>query len=131
MTPELTYLAWTAFLTGALWVPYVTAQVMVNGLLTPRDYTDPASPRPLPYWGMRANRAQLNAVESFAPFAAMVLILHLTGQENATTATLCMAFFWLRLVHAVVHLMGLAYVRTVVFTLAWLVEVGLFWQIVT
>ena len=131
MTPELTYLAWTAFLTGALWLPYVAAQVMANGFLTPQDYADPASPRPLPPWGLRANRAQMNAVETFAPFAAMVLILQVSSQTNATTATLCMAFFWLRLIHAVVHLMGWPYIRTIVFTLGWLVEVGLFWQIIT
>ncbi len=131
MTIELTYLAWTALLTGALWLPYVTAQVMVNGLLTPDNYTDPSTRPPLPAWGLRANRAHMNAVESFAPFAVMVLIIHVTEQSNSTTAMLCMAFFWLRLVHAVVHLAGWPFLRTVVFTLAWLVEVGLFWQIVT
>ncbi len=130
MTIELTYLAWTAFLTGALWLPYVTCQTLTNGLLEPVNYTDPAQ-RPMPLWGVRGNRAQMNAVEAFAPFAAMVLILHATGQENATTAFLCASFFWLRLVHAAVFLAGIPYIRTVIFTLAWIAEVGLFWQIVT
>ena len=130
MTPDLTYLAWTAFLTGALWLPYVTCQVMTNGFLTPQNYTDP-TPRPVPLWGMRANRAHLNAVETFAPFAAMVLILHATGQENTTTAFLCASFFWLRVIHAAVFLAAVPYIRTGVFTLTWIAEVGLFWQIVT
>ncbi len=130
MTPDLTYLAWTALLTGSLWLAYVTSQVMANGFLTPQDYKDP-TPRPVPFWGMRANRAHVNAVEAFAPFAAMVLILHVTGQANATTAFLCAAFFWLRAVHAVVYLLAIPFVRTAVFTLSWIAEVGLFWQIIT
>lgn len=130
MTPDLTYLAWTALLTGSLWLTYVTAQVMANGFLGPQNYKDP-TPRPVPFWGMRANRAHINAVEAFAPFAAMVLILHVTGQANATTAFLCAAFFWLRVIHAVVFLLAIPYIRTGVFTLAWIAEVGLFWQIIT
>ena len=130
MTVDLTYLAWTALLTGALWLVYITAQVMTHGFLTPQNYKDP-TPRPVPLWGMRANRAHINAVESFAPFAAMVLILHVTAQANDTTAMLCMAFFWLRLAHAVVYLLAVPYLRTGLFTLAWIAELGLFWQIIT
>jgi hypothetical protein len=47
MTTDLKYLALTAILTAALWIPYVIAQVMVNGPLAPPNYVDP-SPRPLP-----------------------------------------------------------------------------------
>ena len=130
MTPDLTYLAWTALLTGSLWLVYVTCQVMTNGFLARQDYIDP-TPRPVPFWGMRANRAHVNAVEAFAPFAAMVLILQATGQANGTTAFLCASFFWLRVIHAVVFLLAIPYIRTGVFTLAWIAEVGLFWQIVT
>ncbi len=130
MTPDLAYLAWTALLTGALWLPYIGAQVMTNGFLGPDNYRDP-TPRPVPLWGMRANRAHLNAIESFAPFAAIVLIAHVTGQANATTAVLCASFFWLRVAHAVIYLAAIPYLRTVVFTAAWIVEVLLFWQIAT
>ena len=34
MTSDLTYLALTAILTAALWIPYVIAQVTTNGFLT-------------------------------------------------------------------------------------------------
>ena len=130
MTPDLTYLAWTAFLTGSLWLVYVTSQVMTNGFLTPQNYIDP-TPRPVPFWGMRANRAHVNAVEAFAPFATLVLILQVTGQANATTAFLCMAFFWLRLLHAIIYLAAIPFLRTLVFTLGWICVVGLFWQVIT
>ncbi|HSR75614.1 MAG TPA: MAPEG family protein, partial [Xanthobacteraceae bacterium] len=96
MSTDLKYLAWTAMLTAALWIPYVVCQVMTNGFLTPPNYVDPA-PRPIPLWGKRADRTHLNAVEVFAPFAALVIIAHLTGKANAMTAFWAACFFWLRL----------------------------------
>ena len=130
MTSELYYLAYTALLTAALWIVYIASQVMTNGFLTPQNYDDP-TPRPVPNWGKRANRAHLNAVESFAPFAALVLIIHVTAQQTSTTAFLCMAFFWLRLIHAAVYLAAVPYVRTLVFTLGFICVLGLFWQVIT
>ena len=75
MSTELKYLAFTALLTASLWIPYVVAQVRTNGFLIPENYIDPKQ-RPLPFWGQRADRAYLNAVETFAPFAALVLLVH-------------------------------------------------------
>ena len=129
MTTDLTYLAWTALLTASLWIVYIAAQVMTNGFLTPENYVDP-KPRPVPLWGERANRAHLNAVESFAPFAALVLIAHVTARADTTTAFCAMAFFWLRLAHAIVYWLGLPFIRTIVFTLAWIAVVVLFVHVV-
>ena len=129
MTPELTYLAYVALLTAALWIPYVVSQVLTNGFLKPVNYSDP-TPRPVPMLGQRAHRAYLNAVETFGPFAALVVIIHLTGKSNAMTAFWCAAFFWMRLVHAVVYLMAVPYVRTLVFTLGFFCELGLFWELI-
>ncbi len=125
MTTELKYLAWTAILTAALWIPYVVAQVRTNGLLAPANYVDP-TPRPLPLWGKRADRAYLNAVECFAPFAALVIVTHLAGKADAMSAFWAATFFWVRLAHAVVYLFGIAYIRTIVFTLGFVCVAGLF-----
>ncbi len=125
MTTDLHYLAYTALLTASLWIPYIVAQSMTNGLLAPQNYLDP-TPRPVPLWGQRANRVHLNAVESFAPFAALVLMAHFVDKADATTAFWAMAFFWLRLAHAVVYWLGLPYIRTLVFTLGWIAVVALF-----
>ena len=129
MSTDLKYLALTAILTASLWIPYIACQVMTNGNLTPQNYIDP-TPRPVPLWGMRANRAYVNAVESFAPFAALVIVAHLTGKANATTAFLATSFFWLRLAHAVVYLLGVPYLRTVIFTLGYVAVIGIFWEVV-
>ena len=128
MTTDLKYLAYTAMLTAALWIPYVVSQVMANGFLTPANYKDP-TPRTVPLWGKRADRAYLNAVEVFAPFAALVVIVQLTGKADATTAFWAMWFFWMRLAHAAVYLAGVPYVRTIVFTLGWVGVVGIFWEV--
>jgi uncharacterized MAPEG superfamily protein len=129
MATDLRYLAYTAILTAALWIPYIIAQVLTNGALTSENYVDP-TPRTVPTWGKRANRAHLNAVEVFAPFAALVIIAQLTGKANATTAFWSMSFFWLRLAHAVVYLLGIPYVRTLVFTLGFVATAAIFWEVV-
>ena len=48
MTTDLWYLACTAMLTAALWIPYIVCQVMTNGALARGNYKDPA-PRPFPF----------------------------------------------------------------------------------
>src|SRR3979411_2937983 len=129
MTTDLKYLAFTALLTAALWIPNVIHPVTTNGPLAPPNYVDP-TPRPVPPWGKRADRAYLNAVECFAPFAALVIIAHVVGKANAMTAFWAMCFFWLRLAHAVVYLLAIPYVRTLLFTLGFLAVVGIFWELV-
>ena len=125
MTTDLKYLAFTAMLTAALWIPYVVAQVTTNGSLKPENYVDPTQ-RPLPNWGRRADRVYLNAVETFAPFAVLVILIQLTGKANAMTAYLTMAFFWLRVLHAIVYWTAIPYIRTIVFTLGFVTVIGLF-----
>ena len=129
MSTDLRYLAFTAILTASLWIPYVVAQVMTNGPLQPRNYVDP-TPRPLPLWGKRADRAYVNAVETFAPFAALVIVVHLAGKADGMTAFWAMAYFWLRLAHAVVYLLGVPYIRTVIFALGYVAVVGMFVELI-
>ena len=129
MSTDLKYLALTAMLTAALWIPYVVCQVMTNGFLEPPNYVDP-TPRPVPLWGKRADRAYMNAVETFAQFAALVILAQLTGKANAMTAFWAMSFFWLRLAHAVVYWAAIPYIRTLIFTLGFVCVVGLFWEVI-
>ena len=129
MSTDLKYLALTAILTASLWIPYVVCQVTTNGPLKPQNYMDPTQ-RPMPDWGKRADRAYLNAVENFAPFAALVIAIHLAGKASEATAFWAMSYFWLRLAHAVVYLFGIPYIRTVLFTLGYVAVVALFWEFI-
>jgi uncharacterized MAPEG superfamily protein len=125
MSPDLKYLAYTAMLTASLWIPYVVSQVMTNGFLQPPNYVDPAQ-RPVPLWGQRADRVYMNAVEVFAPFATLVIVIALTNKADAMTAFWAACFFWLRVAHAIVYWAGIPYIRTVVFTLGYVTIIGLF-----
>ena len=129
MSTELKYLAFTALLTGSLWIPFVIAQLRTNGPLKPENYIDPTT-RPLPDWGKRADRAYLNAVETFAPFAALVLLVQVAGKADTMTAFWTISYFWLRVAHAVVFLAGWPFIRTVIFVLGWICVVGLFVELV-
>ena len=120
MKTELVYLLLASMLTASLWIPVVIGYVSSRGLPTPTDYrTAPTSP--LPDWVNRANRAHLNAVESFAPFAAIVLIANAVGVSNALTEGCAAVYFYSRVAHAVIHItgFGLVMARTVAFTVAW------------
>ncbi len=106
MTTELTYLTLSVLLTGTLWLPYVI------GLATEQaDYTDfslPPDRSLLRPWVQRAFRAHQNALETTVPFAAVVLIAHVSQVSTALTAAATVAFFWIRLIHAVGMISGLA-----------------------
>ncbi len=121
MKTELLYLLLTAILTGVLWIPVVIGYVASGRRLTPSTYKV-APTTPLPDWVNRANRAHLNAVENFAPFAAVVLIAQATGVSSGVTASCAAIYFYARLAHALIHIsgFGLFVARTVVFTVAWL-----------
>ena len=129
MSIDLKYLAFTAMLTAALWIPYIVCQVVTNGFLSAENYVDPTA-RPVPLWGKRADRTYINAVEVFAPFAALVIVAHLTGKADAMTAFWAQCFFWLRVVHAIVYLAAIPYIRTLIFTLGFVSVAGIFWEII-
>jgi len=120
MTIELTYLLLVALLTGSLWLPVVVGYVRTRGPLTADAYRVAPSD-PLPPWVNRANRAHLNAVESFAPFAAVVLAAHVAGVHTTVTVACAAVYFWARLLHAVVHVSGFGRfrARTLLFAIGW------------
>jgi uncharacterized MAPEG superfamily protein len=130
MTPDLKYLAYTAMLTAALWIPYVVCQVMTNGFLHPVNYRDPAA-RPVPLWGKRADRAYLNAIEVFAPFAALIIVAHITGKADGMTAFWAAFFFWIRLAHAVLYWFAVPYLRTVAFVLGFVAVAAIFLEVIS
>lgn len=122
MTTELTYLFLTALLLSVAWIPHIVGQVMTSGLLTQDDYTNLREQSEFPAWVRRANRAHINLVEQFGAFAALVLIANSLGISSATMALSATVFFWARVAHFVVFLIGVRVLmaRTVIFTVAWL-----------
>jgi uncharacterized MAPEG superfamily protein len=121
MTAELLYLLLTALLTGVLWIPVVIGYVASRGALTPAGYKK-APDTPLPDWVNRANRAHQNAVENFAPFAAVVLVAQALGISRPVTQASAAVYFCARVAHAVIHISGFGRfrMRTVLFSVAWI-----------
>ena len=74
----------------------------------------------------RANAAQLNAFEAFAPFAAAVLMAQAAGVDHARIAQLAVAFVVLRVLHGVFYVAGVHLLRSLAWTgglacVAWLI----------
>ncbi len=124
MSRELMWLTLTVILTGLMWVPYVLDRCKVRGLMgamanpTPKD--KPHSP-----WAMRLYFAHTNAVENLVIFAPLVLILDSLGHSTETTAIACAVYFWARLAHVIVYVMGVPVLRTLAFTAGFLAQVAL------
>ncbi len=125
MTADLTYLAMTALLTGLLWLPYILGQISNNGMMKPADFANP-KPRKAPLWVQRANRAHVNAVETLAPFAVLVLIAHVAGVADENTALWCAVFFWARVAHAIVYILGIPFARSFAFAAGNVALIALF-----
>lgn len=60
----------------------------------------------------------------------LVIIAQLTGKANAMTAFWAASFLWLRVMHAVVYLFGIPYIRTLVFALGFAAVAGIFWEVI-
>lgn len=61
---------------------------------------------------MRANNAQLNAFEAFAPFAAGVLMAQIAGVDPARISLLAMVFVALRVLHGVFYIANIHLLRS-------------------
>lgn len=129
MTTDLEMLAWVAGLTSLMWLPYILAHILNVGLLPALTYR--ADDEPLPGWAARSKKAHYNAIENLAPFAAVVIVAHLTGAANAATAAAAIAYFWARLAHYILYTANVPFGRTTMFAIGWLAIVCILWQILT
>ena len=127
MTTELHYLALTALVTALMWLPYGMTQIVDQGLLAAVGNRDDA--QPLAPWAERAKRAHENGVANLVVFACLVLIAHVGGVSNAAVATASIVYFWMRIAHYVVYAMGVIFVRTLVWSVAWICQLSVAWQI--
>ncbi len=128
MTVDLTMLAWSAALCLVLALPYTIGLNKALGLpiLVGNRENFPT----VEGWIGRAKRAHMNMLENIAPFAALVLVAHVAGKADASTALGAQLFFWARLVHAVVYIAGLPWIRTAAYAVSVVGMVMIFLKIV-
>ncbi|MDP6572076.1 MAG: MAPEG family protein [Rhodospirillales bacterium] len=130
MTTDLFYLTLTAGLGVILWIPHVVGAIRKFGFPKAADFRETRD-RGLDAFGRRAQRAHANLVENLAPFAILVIVAHVGGAANETTAAAAMVFFWARVAHALIFYAGIPYLRTVAFVVGIAAEVAIFVEIVT
>jgi uncharacterized MAPEG superfamily protein len=124
MTRELFWLTATVILTMLMWAPYIVDRIMVRGMMgamanpSRKDKAQSA-------WAMRLYFAHTNAVENLIIFAPLVLILDSMGHATESTAIACAVYFWARLAHAVVYVLGVPVLRTLAFAAGFAAQVAL------
>lgn len=118
---EIGVLTCLMLLAASLWIPYI---VGVNKYDRPGvdSFKRPPGDEGLPDWVARANRAHLNLLEQAMPFAVLVLILNSIDGFTALTYWTAIAFFWLRIAHAIGMITGLARMpaRPLIFVAGWI-----------
>lgn len=122
---ELGVLTCLMILSASLWIPYIVGVNTVAEGSLPADAPDgfkqianPALHRP---WVGRAYRAHLNLLEQAIPFAILVLLVDRMDGFTALTYWTAIAFFWLRVAHAIGYISGLAALplRPLIFVAGW------------
>ena len=129
MAGELVWLAIACGLILILWVPYILAGIGVYGLLNAMK--KPNEQEGLPVWARRCYRAHMNLVQNLAPFAALVLVLNVSGKADSATITACAVFVVARFAHVLIYIAGIPYLRTLSFATGWAACMFLFWQAIS
>ncbi len=127
MTTELTYLVLAAVLTALTWIPYILNAVSVRGISDAVGY--PENPPPLAPWAQRMKAAHYNSVENLVVFAALVMVAHLAGVSDATTASAAMVYFWARVAHLAVYTFGIPWARTLTFAAGYVAMLVFAWKL--
>lgn len=74
----------------------------------------------VPPWVARAVRAQQNLTENIGPFAALVLVAHVSGNADHLTALGATLFLAARVLHTALYVGGVTYLRS----FAWVAAVS-------
>lgn len=76
-------------------------------------------------WRARANAAQANSFEALPFFIGAVIIAHQLGAPQARLDILAFLFVFLRIMYIMMYVAGLSTVRSIVWALAFAVNVGI------
>ncbi len=128
MTVELTMLFWAVVLT---FVQVVVAVQLANMQVGLPELAGNREGLAMTGMAGRAKRAHANMLENLVLFAVLVLIVQAAGINNATTALGAQIFVLARLVYAVIYIIGVPWLRTVIWFIAVIGMVMIAWPIVT
>lgn len=76
-------------------------------------------------WRGRANAAQANSFEALPFFIGAVIIAHQLGAHQARLDLMAFLFVFLRMLYIMMYIAGLSSVRSIVWTIALVVNIGI------
>jgi uncharacterized MAPEG superfamily protein len=117
MTVELTILGWCVLLGFAHVFIAAGLATQQRGLKWNASNRD-GEPKPLTGVAARASRANHNFLETFVFFAAAVLAVVLAKENTPHTALGAQLYFWARAAYLPIYLIGIPYLRTLVWTVS-------------
>jgi uncharacterized MAPEG superfamily protein len=130
MTADLWILLSLAVLTELLTLPPLVARGSVPGGIRWIFYNRDTDLKGVAPWGGRAVRAHANLADNLAMYAAVIGIAHLTGATDGTTLVAGSVLLAARLLHAMVYIAGIPYLRTAVFAVGQLAMLVYVWRII-
>jgi uncharacterized MAPEG superfamily protein len=128
LSPEVTYTALSAALTGLMWIPIVANRLREIGAWKALKNPEPDM-RPQAAWAYRLANAHRNAIENLVVFAPLALAVHVLGLGAPATALACALYFWSRVAHGVIDTLGVPVLRTIAFLIGFGAQATLFLRI--
>ena len=128
MTTDLWILLSLALLTELLTFPPLGARGAVPGGIKWIFYNSDTELAGVAPWGGRAVRAHSNLADNLAMYAVVIGIAHLTGSTNDLTQVAGIVLLIARVLHALVYIAGIPYLRTAVFAVAQVCMLVYVWQ---
>jgi uncharacterized MAPEG superfamily protein len=117
MTVELSLLLWSAVLTVVLAIIAALGATLQVGL--PKIADNREGLPEMTGWAGRAMRAHRNMLENLVLFTILVLTAKVLGVTNQMTVLGAQLFFFGRVAHAIIYLIGIPWLRTA----AWVVSI--------
>lgn len=114
---------------AAAFVPYIGtgyAKFAAGGGRTYDNHAPRAQVDTLPPQRLRAYWAQLNGFEAFPPFAAAVIVAHVTGALQSTVDALAVTFVVLRMIYTLLYIYDKPTARSAIWTAGLACVIGLF-----
>ncbi len=116
MSLELIMLLWAAILAAVQMLIAASGTVLQFGLPWGVGNRDDA--RLATGWAGRAQRAHRNMLENLVLFAILILITEVTNKNNYMTGLGAQMFFWARLAYAIIYIIGIPWLRTLVWAVS-------------
>ena len=112
---DLNWLAATILLTLLAAFPYVLQRIVSIGPLRTLGNPGAEDAAALPLWAQRAKSAHANAVENLVLFAPALLAAHFCNPEASALEPAAQAYFYARLAHYIVYMVGIPVLRTLAY----------------